>query len=66
MRLVASRKILRTITVNAATLLGVDKQVGDLAVGKSADIVAVAGDPLADPLLGFERQRDHMQYRRCQ
>jgi imidazolonepropionase-like amidohydrolase len=48
---VASREVLRAITINAATLLGVDKQVGSLDVGKAADIVAIAGDPLADPLL---------------
>jgi imidazolonepropionase-like amidohydrolase len=43
--------ILRAITINSATLLGVDKQVGSLEVGKLADIVAVPGNPLADPLL---------------
>ncbi len=35
-------------TVNAATLLGVDKDVGTLEPGKAADIIAVSGDPLAD------------------
>jgi imidazolonepropionase-like amidohydrolase len=35
-------------TVNAATLLGVDKEVGTLEAGKDADIIAVAGDPLRD------------------
>ncbi len=35
-------------TVNAAALLGVDKDVGTLEPGKAADIIAVAGDPLAD------------------
>ena len=35
-------------TMNAAKLLGVDKTVGTLEVGKFADIVAVPGDPLKD------------------
>jgi imidazolonepropionase-like amidohydrolase len=33
-------------TANSATLLGVDKNLGTLAVGKFADIVAVQGNPL--------------------
>ena len=35
-------------TMNAATLLGVDKELGSVTVGKLADIVAVAGNPLDD------------------
>ncbi|MEG3180796.1 metal-dependent hydrolase family protein [Sphingomonas sp. LT1P40] len=35
-------------TVNAADLLGLSKEVGSIEVGKSADIIAVAGDPLSD------------------
>ena len=35
-------------TAHAAELLGVADQVGTLAAGKSADIVAVAGNPLTD------------------
>jgi imidazolonepropionase-like amidohydrolase len=35
-------------TINAATLLGWDKNVGSIAVSKWADIVAVSGDPLKD------------------
>lgn len=35
-------------TLNGAKLLGLDKTVGSLAVGKTADIVAVSGDPLKD------------------
>jgi imidazolonepropionase-like amidohydrolase len=35
-------------TMNGARLLGWDKHVGSLSVGKWADIVAVSGDPLKD------------------
>jgi imidazolonepropionase-like amidohydrolase len=35
-------------TLNGATLLGWDKDIGRLATGYYADIVAVPGDPLAD------------------
>ncbi len=35
-------------TLNGAKLLGLDKTIGSLAVGKKADIVAVSGDPLTD------------------
>ena len=35
-------------TLNAATLLGWEKNAGSLAAGKWADIVAVSGDPLKD------------------
>ncbi len=35
-------------TLNAATLLGWEKNLGSLAPGKWADIVAVSGDPLKD------------------
>lgn len=35
-------------TMNAATLLGWEKQIGSLEVGKFADIVAVQGNPLQD------------------
>lgn len=39
---------IQAATMNAATLLGVDKEVGSLEPGKAADIVAVSGDPIAD------------------
>jgi imidazolonepropionase-like amidohydrolase len=42
---------LRTATTNAARLLGRDKDVGTITAGKFADIVAVDGDPLADPTI---------------
>jgi len=35
-------------TMNSAKLLGMDKNIGSLAAGKFADVVAVQGDPLKD------------------
>jgi imidazolonepropionase-like amidohydrolase len=42
------RETLVAATLNAAKLLGLEDEVGVIAAGKSADFVAVAGDPLAD------------------
>ena len=39
---------LKAATVNAADLLGLSSEIGTIEPGKSADIIAVAGDPLAD------------------
>src|SRR5437588_2757059 len=39
---------LRTATSNAAELLGKEKELGAVAAGYFADLVAVEGDPLAD------------------
>lgn len=39
---------LKAATVNAADLLGLESEIGTIEVGKSADLIAVAGDPLAD------------------
>jgi len=39
---------LRTATTNAAELLGKEKDLGAVAPGYSADLVAVEGDPLTD------------------
>jgi imidazolonepropionase-like amidohydrolase len=39
---------IRSATVSAATLLGRQDSVGTIEVGKDADIIAVAGDPLQD------------------
>ena len=39
---------LRTATTNAAELLGKEKELGAVAPGYFADLVAVEGDPLAD------------------
>jgi imidazolonepropionase-like amidohydrolase len=43
------RAALVSATTGAAELLGLSDQVGTIAPGKSADIIAVSGDPLADP-----------------
>lgn len=42
------RAAIRTATVTAAKLMGWSDRVGSLAPGHFADLVAVAGDPLAD------------------
>jgi imidazolonepropionase-like amidohydrolase len=39
---------IQAATVNAATLIGRDKDVGSIAPGKFADIIAVSGDPLTN------------------
>lgn len=39
---------LRTATVNAAQILGLQSEIGTIEVGKAADIIAVPADPLAD------------------
>jgi imidazolonepropionase-like amidohydrolase len=39
---------LQAATINAATMLGKDRDVGTIEPGRYADIVAVNGDPLAD------------------
>jgi imidazolonepropionase-like amidohydrolase len=39
---------LQTATVNGAALLGKEKELGEVAPGFVADLVAVEGDPLAD------------------
>ncbi len=41
-------EIIRSSTVNAAELMGWSDRAGDIAPGKFADIIAVAGDPLQD------------------
>jgi imidazolonepropionase-like amidohydrolase len=41
--------LLQAMTVNGARLLGVEKTRGTIAPGMAADIIAVTGDPLADP-----------------
>ena len=39
---------IQAATVNAADLLGLSAEIGTLEPGKRADLIAVAGDPLAD------------------
>lgn len=39
---------IKAATVNAADLLGLSSEVGTIEAGKSADIIAVAGDPLTN------------------
>jgi hypothetical protein len=43
-----AREALQTATVNAAELLGLADEIGTLAPGKSADLVALDGNPLED------------------
>jgi imidazolonepropionase-like amidohydrolase len=40
---------LRAATINAAQAFRLGDSVGTVGIGKSADIIAVDGDPLADP-----------------
>jgi imidazolonepropionase-like amidohydrolase len=44
-------QILQAATCNAAQLLGLEKEIGTLEAGKTADVVAVPGNPLSNPLL---------------
>jgi imidazolonepropionase-like amidohydrolase len=39
---------IRAATLDAARVLGREKEFGSLAVGKSADMIAITGDPLVD------------------
>jgi imidazolonepropionase-like amidohydrolase len=45
---IASKDVLRAMTRNAAEILGVGDRLGSIAVGKQAEVVVFAGDPL-DP-----------------
>lgn len=40
--------ILKSATINAAQLIGIEKNAGSIEVGKWADIIAVKGNPLED------------------
>jgi imidazolonepropionase-like amidohydrolase len=39
---------IKTATTNAADLLGIGNETGSITIGKYADIIAVAGDPIQD------------------
>jgi imidazolonepropionase-like amidohydrolase len=39
---------IQAATISAADLMGWSEQVGNIAAGRYADIIAVSGDPLAD------------------
>jgi imidazolonepropionase-like amidohydrolase len=44
-----AKAILQAMTINAARLLGVEKERGAIKPGLAADIIAVPGNPLEDP-----------------
>src|SRR5882762_8835460 len=48
---------IQSATVNAADLIGHSELFGSIVAGKSADIIAVSGDPLADI-----RELEHVQF----
>lgn len=52
----SSLDVIRAITTNAAELLGWQDRVGTIEPGKFADLIAVAGDPVAD-ITELERVR---------
>jgi imidazolonepropionase-like amidohydrolase len=52
----SSLDVIRAITTNAAEMLGWQDRVGAIEPGKFADLVAVAGDPIAD-ITELERVR---------
>jgi len=48
--------VIRAVTINAAAILGWQDRIGAVEPGKFADLVAVAGDPIAD-ITELERVR---------
>ena len=51
-----SLDVIRAITINAAEMLGWADRIGSIEPGKLADLIAVAGDPIAD-ITELERVR---------
>ncbi|HEX6288649.1 MAG TPA: amidohydrolase family protein [Herpetosiphonaceae bacterium] len=56
----ASEWIVRAATLSGAAALGLDDQIGSLEPGKSADLIAVALDPLA--CMGIDNPYDLLVY----
>jgi imidazolonepropionase-like amidohydrolase len=54
---------LMAATVGGAEALGIDSEVGTVTVGKLADLVLVAGDPISDPGLLGDRTRIELVFR---
>jgi imidazolonepropionase-like amidohydrolase len=52
----SSLETIRAITSNAAEMLGWQDRIGAIEPGKFADLIAVAGDPVAD-ITELERVR---------
>lgn len=51
---VPAEEAIRMMTINAAAAMGIDDRVGSIEVGKVADLVVLAEDPLGtDPEVGF-------------
>jgi imidazolonepropionase-like amidohydrolase len=46
---VAVPDALRALTLGGAEALGLEDRLGSIGAGKQADLVAVEGDPVADP-----------------
>jgi imidazolonepropionase-like amidohydrolase len=51
---------LQTTTINAATALKIDNDLGSLKAGKSADIIAVAGNPAEDITVLQDKKSIHL------
>jgi imidazolonepropionase-like amidohydrolase len=50
-------RAIQAATVEGAKLLGLADQIGTLEAGKQADLIAVSGDPLAEPELWRDPSR---------
>jgi imidazolonepropionase-like amidohydrolase len=50
----SNKEVLRAATISNATLMGLEGEIGSLAPGKRADVIAVPGNPL-DDLHALER-----------